>query len=105
MEPIDVGTITASSVIMIWSVIQTFALEYLWFVKDAFDKLDPRKKQTVNASGIFIVTAIIYGLSLGNVIKGFSPDLEGLIAALMVFFTALGVNQGVHLGTKKLGGG
>lgn len=107
MEPVDVGTITASGVVLIWSIIQTFSLEYLWFVKDWFDKLEPRKKQTANAAGIFIVTAAAYGLSVANVINGFSPDLNGLLAALVVFFTALGVNQGIHMGTKKpdVGGG
>ena len=100
---IDTGTFTASTLIIIWSVLQTFGLEYLWFVKDKFDTLTPRKKQTVNAAGIFVVAAVAYGLSLANVINAFSPDLKGLLAAFMSMFIALGIGQGVHMGTKKPG--
>lgn len=99
--PIDVGTVTATTIITIWSIVQAIGLEYMWFVKDWFDKLDEAKKRTVNGAGIFAVTAIVYGLSLANIINGFSPDINGAVAALIIMFTALGVNQGVHMGTKR----
>lgn len=101
METIDVGTVTASTIIAAWSIIQAIGLEYLWFVKDWFDKLDAGRKKTVNGAGIFTVTAIVYGLSLADVINGFSADVGGAFAALVVLFTALGINQGVHMGTKR----
>lgn len=98
---IDTGSLTAGAVITLWGILQSFGLEYLWFVKDWFDKLDVRKKQTVNAAGVFLITAIAYGLSVAGIINAFTPDLEGLLAAFIVFFTSLGVAQGVHRATKK----
>lgn len=101
METIPTGPITSSMIITAWAIIQSFGLEYLWFVKDWFSTLDTGKKKTVNAAGVFAITAIAYGLSLGGVIDGFSPDLAGALTALLVFLTALGIGQGVHAGTKK----
>ena len=101
MEVINVGTVTAAGVITLWSIIQTFGLEYFWFVKDAFVKLTEGQKKTVNFAGIFIVTAVIYGLSFAGVIDAFTPDVAGGVAAATVLFTALGVGQGVHFATKK----
>ena len=99
---VDIGPVTAATITLIWGVLWSFAMEYLWFFKDWVDKLDPRKKQSVNALGIFIVVAVIYTLSFFDVVNGFSPDLEGLLAAFIAFFLSLGVGQGVHLGTKKV---
>ena len=101
LQDLDTGSFTSATLIVLWSVIQAFALEYLWFVKDWFSALEPRKKQTVNALGVFIITAAAYVLSLLDVINAFTPDLQGLVAAFTAFFLALGIGQGVHLGTKK----
>lgn len=100
-ESIDTGTFTSATLVVVWGVVQSFCLEYLWFVGDWFNALDPRKKQTVNAAGLFVVVAVVFGLSLANVINAFSPDLEGAFTALVAYFVALGVAQGVHSGTKK----
>jgi hypothetical protein len=101
METISTGPITSGMIITAWAIIQSFGLEYLWFVKDWFAALDTGKKKTVNAAGVFIVTAIAYGLSLAGVIDGFTPDLSGALTALFVFLAAIGIGQGVHAGTKK----
>ena len=101
MEVINVGTLTAAGLITLWGIIQTFVLEYFWFVKDAFNKLTEGQKKTVNLAGLVLVTAIVYGLSFAGVIDAFTPDVYGGIAALTVLFGALGINQGVHLGTKR----
>ena len=101
METISTGTLTAAGLITIWSIIQTFGLEYFWFVKDKFNTLTAGQKRTANMAGIFAVTAIVYGLSLFGVIDAFTPNAAGLIAAFTVFFTALGIGQGVHAGTKR----
>jgi hypothetical protein len=98
---VDTGLVTSSTLLIVWGVLQSFALEYLWFVKDWFDGLEKRKKQTVNALGLLVITVVLYGLSLAEVINGFTPDLEGALAAATAYFVALGVGQGVHTGTKK----
>lgn len=98
---VDTGTVTSATILVVWGVIWSFSLEYLWVVKDWFDTLEARKKQTVNAAGIILVAAAFYGLSLGGVVNAFSPDLEGAVAAIVAIVAALGLGQGVHLGTKK----
>ncbi len=98
---VDTGTFTASTLLVIWGVFQSFGLEYLWFVKDWFSRLESRKKQTVNAVGLFLVGATAYGLSYFGIINAFSPDLTGLVAAFTAYFIALGVAQGVHRATKQ----
>jgi len=101
METINVGTVTAATVITLWGVLQSFGLEYLWFVKDWFNALDAGKKKTANFVGILVVTAVVYGLSFFGVIDAFTPDVAGALAAGAVLLGALGIQQGVHLGTKK----
>lgn len=101
MEVIHIGEVTSAGVITAWAILQAVAFEYLWFVKDWYDKYDEKKKRTINGAGIVAITAIVYGLSLGGVIDGFSPDVAGALKALVVCGTALGVGQGVHSGTKR----
>lgn len=100
-ETVDTGTFTSATLLVIWGITQSFLLEYLWFVKDWFSALDPRKKQTANAAGLFIVVAIVFGLSVADILSAFTPDIEGALVALVTYFVALGVAQGVHTGTKK----
>jgi hypothetical protein len=101
METISVGTVTAATIITLWGIIQSFGLEYLWFVKDWFNALDTGKKKTTNFVGILIVTLVVYGLSFFGVIDAFSPDVAGALAAGAVILGALGIQQGVHQGTKR----
>lgn len=98
---VDTGTITAAAVIIIWSAIQSFSLEYLWFVSPWFDSLAENKKKSVNALGVFIVVLAAYLLSAFDVINAFSPDLAGAFTAISVFFGALGIGTGVHFATKR----
>ena len=98
---VDTGTFTAASILVIWGVIWSFGLEYVPGVKTWFGALEPGLKQTVNASGIVLVAATAYGLSLSGVINAFSPDLEGAVAAAVAVVASLGIGQGVHLGTKR----
>jgi len=97
---VDTGTVTASIVIVIWSAVQSFALEYLWFVSPWFDKLEPKQKKTINAAGVFLIVLIAYLLSVFDVVNAFTPDLAGAFTAVGVFFGALGIGTGVHLATK-----
>ena len=99
---IDIGPATAGMITLIWATLWSFAMEYFWFFKDWVDKLDPRKKQGVNALGIFVIVTVMYLLSLFDVMDAFTPNLQGLLEAFVVFFVALGVGQGVHLGTKSI---
>lgn len=101
METINVGTITAAGIIGAWAIIQSFGLEYLWFVKDWFNALDVGKKKTVNFLGILIITALAFLLSVAGVVDAFTPDLAGLVAAGGILLGALGIQQGVHSGTKR----
>ena len=98
---VDTGTVTAAIVIVIWSALQSFALEYLWFVSPWFDTLDVKKKKTINAAGVFLIVLVAYLLSFFDVINAFSPDLAGAFTAVGVFFGALGIGTGVHFATKK----
>ena len=98
---VDTGSVTVTVVIIIVSAIQTFALEYLWFVSPWFEKLDDKQKKTVNAGLVLLVVLIAYLLSVFDVINGFTPDLAGAFTAVGVFFGALGIGQGVHRATKK----
>lgn len=98
---LDTGEFSAVTLVLLWGILQTFALEYLWWVKDVFEALPPNKKRTVNAAGVFVIAAGAYVLSLLGVINAFTPDLAGAVAALTAFFAALGINTGVHLATKR----
>lgn len=96
------GELTAGAIVTAWAIIQTFGLEYLWFVKDWFDGLEVGKKKTVNAVGVFIVTLGAFLLSaFVEEINWFTLDVFGVASALFVFLGALGIGQGVHAGTKK----
>lgn len=97
----DTGPFTSTTLVLLWSVIQSFALEYLWFVKDWYGGLDVNKKRTVHAGGVFVIALGAYLLSLVGVINAFTPDFAGAVAALTAFFAALGVSTGIHLGTKR----
>ena len=98
---VDTGTVTAANVIVVWSAIQSFALEYLWFVAPWFNALEENKKKTVNALGVFLIVLVAYLLFLFDVINAFSPDLAGAFTAVGVFFGGLGIGTGVHFATKK----
>jgi hypothetical protein len=98
---INTGAFTAATLIVIWGIVQSFALEYLPWIKDWFDGLEVRKKKTVNAAGILVVVVVAYVLSLADVVNAFTPDAEGLAAAVTAYFVSLGVAQGVHSGTKR----
>jgi len=101
MVEVSTGTLTVTIVIIIWTAIQTFALEYLWFVEDKFQKLDEKKKKTVNAVGILIIVVFAYVMALLKVFDTFTPDLAGAMTAIGVYFGALGIGQGVHRATKR----
>jgi hypothetical protein len=96
------GELTAGAIVTAWAIIQTFGLEYLWFVKDWFDSLEVGKKKTVNAIGVFAVTLIAFLLSVFvEGIEWFTLDVFGVASALFIFLGALGIGQGVHSGTKR----
>jgi hypothetical protein len=98
---IDIGQVSAAGVSLVFTILWTFAMEYLPWFKDWFDTKEEKYKKTINAAGIFIVVAGIYLLSLFDVMDGFPPNLQGLVEAFAVFFTVLGIGQGIHAGTKK----
>lgn len=93
---------TAQIVAIVFGILWSFAMEYLWFFKDWINTLDSDKKQSVNALGMFIVVAGTFALSMFDVIDWFTKDVNGVLAAFFTFFIALGIAQGVHQGTKKL---
>ena len=99
---IEIVEITAAFVIAAYGVVQSIILEYVWFIKNWFQALEPGQKRFVNAVGLTGITALIYGLSLGGVIDSFSPDLAGAIKAAGVLVGALTVTQGFHSGTKGM---
>lgn len=99
---IDTVEITAAIVIAAYGVVQSIVLEYFWFIKNWFQKLEPGQKRFVNAVGLTGITALVYGLSLGGVIDSFTPDLAGAIKAAGVLVGALTITQGVHFSTKGM---
>ena len=99
---IQTGDLTAGTLIYIWTLAQTLGLEYLWFLKDKFAKLEEGQKRAVNAVGLLGATVVIYGLSLADVLDTFTPDVAGAFKALGVLVSALVIGQGVHIGTKGL---
>lgn len=102
MFDISQGQAVAQIVAIVWSVLWSFAMEYLWFFSAWVEKLDAKKKQSVNALGVFLVVAGMYALSMFNVFDIYGHDAAGLLDAFVSFFVALGIGQGVHVGTKSL---
>lgn len=100
---LDIGEVGSSGLILVWSILQTFGLEYFPWIKTKFEALPVGQKKTVNAGGLAIVTGGLYGLSLAGVANTYSPDLRGLLVALTAYFAALGIQYGVHKQTKKEG--
>jgi hypothetical protein len=98
----EAAEITAAGVVFLYGVAQTLILEYFWFVKNWFQKLEPGQKRFANAVGLTVVTVAVYGLSFAGVIDSFTPDVAGALKAVGVLVGALTITQGVHAGTKGM---
>ena len=92
---------------IISAALLSIILEYVPKVKDWFGKLTAAQKKQVNGLGVILIALVIFGLGCWQALElpGWFPVVGctqagawEMVAAVAV---ALGVNQGVHLLTKK----
>ncbi len=99
---LSTGEVTASGLVFVWSLLQSFGLEYIPGVRVWFDTKEPGIKKSVNAAGLGVVAGGLYLLSLAGVVDAFTPDLNGFVVALGAYFLSLGIQYGVHAQTKRV---
>lgn len=96
----------AEILLVVWGTIQALAFAYIPGLKDWYEnKLAADKpedvrttyKRGVQALGILIVAAILFGLScVGVAIEETVCTYDGALAMLLAYVTALGANQGAY---------
>ena len=75
--------------------------EYFPWIKDWFEPLPDGTKRLVMIGLLAAAVAGAFGLSCLGELAAFACTLIGALDALVVLVLAIGVNQGVHLGTKR----
>jgi hypothetical protein len=88
---LSTGSISAMALVFLWSMVQTFGLEYFPWIKEKYDAYPPGQKKT---GGLYV-------LSIAGVVDAFTPDLAGFVAMLGAYLASLGIQYGVHGATKR----
>ena len=66
-----------------------------------FNALAEGTKRLVNAGILLLVSAILFGGQCGGLFStNYTCDAKGALDMLIIWFTAVTINQGVHFGTK-----
>ena len=102
-QPIIIESWTAQVLLTVWAILQSLILEYVPYASDWYGKLDKRWKRGVQALGLLLVSAGVYGLACADIIGGISCDQNGVILMSLTWIWALVANQTTHLIVKKDG--
>lgn len=92
---------TAEIAIYIASTVLSLALEYIPGLADWYGALDPARKRLIMLALLALVVGGAFGLSCAGLMAVFACTLAGGYEAIRVFLVAVGVNQGVHLISKR----
>jgi O-antigen/teichoic acid export membrane protein len=101
MQEIAIENWTATALLTIWSVAQSLILEYVPYISEWYEKLEKKWKRFVQAAGLFVVSAAVFGLACGDIIGGIECNQAGVIEMLLVWIWALMANQTTHALIKK----
>lgn len=100
-QEIVIADWTAAILLTLWSVAQALILEYVPYVSEWYEKLEKKWKRFVQAIGLLVVSAAVYGLACGDIIGGIACNQAGVIQMILVWIWALTANQTTHMLTKK----
>ena len=101
LQSIIVEQWTSGILLMFWGVAQSLILEYVPYVSGWYFKLSKQWKRFTQAIGLFVVSALVFGLACTDVLGGISCDQDGVVLMLGVFLLSLISNQTTHLIVKK----
>jgi hypothetical protein len=95
--------INVNSDLLLIVVATALALIFDWFPPAAkwFDGLEEGTKRLVNAGLLLLVSVAIFaGICAGVFSAGLACAAKGALDLLVIWFTAVTVNQGIHFGLK-----
>ena len=99
---VGLGAYTPESFALLSASLLAVVFERFPWLKREWDKItDPDTKQLIMALFMLVLVGGGFLLSCLNVIVAFACDGAGVGQALVVFFLAIGLNQGAHRIARK----
>ena len=98
---IQVQEFTPELLIFIWGIVQSLMFEYVPKVAPWYAGMDDVQKRAIQAGGLFVVTAAIFGLACASILGGVECSQNGAVGVVVTYFLALMANQTTHSVFRK----